>query len=87
MNANAGAVIGENDGNLVKKIDLMESIEGGKYGFLPGAEMDDMRSIVLPVNTIIELIAEMNIHNGTTDAQGMPDTDFISAPSIIRIEP
>ena len=46
---------------------------GGKYEFLPGAEMDDMRTFVLPVNTTVMLNAKIKIHNGTTDEHGKPD--------------
>ena len=58
-----------------------------RYDFLPGAEMDDMNSLVLPVNTIVSLTAEMQIHNGTKDKQGKPDTDFVSASTVVRIAP
>lgn len=80
------AVIDEEDGDLIATADLMEKT-GGEYLFLPGAEMDDMRTIVLPVNTTVALNAEMQIHNGTTNQYGKPDIDFISASTVVRIEP
>jgi hypothetical protein len=79
-------VIGENDGNLIRRIDLMQNVEG-EYQLLPSAETDDMRTIVLPVNTTVALTAEMNIHNGTKNKQGKPDTDFNSASTVVRVEP
>ncbi len=82
---NENTVIGEDDGSLIQKIDLMKSAEG-EYQLLPSAETDDMRTIVVPVNTTVSLTAEMNIHNGDIK-QGKPDTDFNSASTIVRIEP
>ncbi len=85
MDVKENTVLAESQGDLIQKVDLMKDA-GGEYQFLPGAEMDDMNMIVLPVNTTVGLTAEMNIHNGKTDGQGKPDTDFISASTVIRIE-
>lgn len=82
----ADAVIDEDEGDLIAKADLMQKT-GGEYIFLPGAEMDDMRTIVLPVNTTVALTAEMQIHNATTNEHGKPDVDFISASAVVRVEP
>lgn len=84
--AKVGTVIGEDEGDLISKANLMANT-GGEYMYLPGAEMDDMRTFVLPVNTTVTLTAEMQMHNGTTDEHGKADTDFISASTVVRIEP
>jgi hypothetical protein len=49
--------------------------------------MDDMRTVVLPVNTTVALNAEMKIHNGMTDEHGKPEADFVSASTVVLIEP
>ena len=86
LDAKENTVIPEGKGDLINKVDLLKEV-GGDYDFLPGAEMDDMNSIVLPVNTIVELTADMEIHSGKKDKQGKPDTDFISASTVVRVEP
>jgi len=83
--AKKGTVIGEDEGTLINKVDLMQSVDG-EYQLLPGAEVDDMRTIVLPVNTIVQVTAEMKIHNGTTDKHGKPDTDNNWASTVVRVE-
>jgi hypothetical protein len=84
--AKVNAVIDEDSGDLIAFADLMQGT-GGEYLLLPGAETDDMRTIVMPVNTTVAVTAEMKIHNDTVNAQGKPDSDFLSASSIVRIEP
>lgn len=84
--AKAGSVIGEDEGQILAKSDLMRGT-GGEYVYLPGAEMDDMRVIVLPAHTTVSLMAEMQIHNGTTDEHGKPDSDFVSISKVVRVEP
>ena len=79
-------VVDEDSGDLINKVDLMQETDG-EYDFLPGAKMDDMRIIVLPANITVALTAEMQIHNGDIDEHGKPDTDFISASTVVRIEP
>lgn len=86
MDAKENAVIDENEGEVIKIVNLMQST-GGKYEFFPGAEMDDMCTFVLPINTIVTVNAEMKIHNGTTDEHGKPDTDFVSASAVVHVEP
>lgn len=84
--ANANDVIDEDAGHVIATVDLMART-GDQYEFLPGAEMDDMRTIVLPLGSTVALTAEMAQHNGTRDAHGKLDTDFISASAVVRIEP
>jgi hypothetical protein len=84
--AKANKVIDEDSGDIIASADLMEGT-GGEYLLLPGAETDDMRTIVLPAKTTINVTAEMKIHNGTLDAQGKPDFDSLSVSSVVRIEP
>jgi hypothetical protein len=79
-------VIDEDEGELLAKIDLMRNT-GGEYLLLPGAEMDDMRTLVVPAGSIVSMTAEMQIHDGTTDKHGKPDVDFISASTVVRVEP
>jgi len=86
MDAKENAVIDEDEGSVIKNVDLMKDT-GGKYEFLPGAEMDDMRTFVLPVNTIVTLSAEIKMHNGMTNEHGKPDADFVSASTVVHIEP
>jgi hypothetical protein len=79
MNAKENTVIAEDKEDLIQKVDLMKGT-GGEYQFLPGAETDDMNSIVLPLNTTVSLTAKMN-------KNGEPDIDFMSTSTIVRIEP
>jgi len=81
MNAIKNAIIKEDTGDVIRQIDLLNEA-GGEYQCLPSAETDDMTSIVLPLNTIVSLTAEMNIHNDEKPGT----TDFISASTIVRIE-
>ncbi|MFL9961344.1 hypothetical protein PQR02_09570 [Paraburkholderia sediminicola] len=64
--AKAGTVFHEDEGDLIASIDLLK-LAGDNYEFLPSAEMDDMQTIVLPVGSTVQVIAEMKIHTGTTD--------------------
>jgi hypothetical protein len=84
--AKAETVFEEDQGDLINKIDLMKSAEGD-YEILPGAEMDDMRVFVLPINTTVSLYADMEMHNGREEKNGKPDTDFEGASTVVRIEP
>lgn len=84
--AKVNSVIDEDSGDVIASADLMEGT-GGEYLMLPGAETDDMRTIVLPVKTTVNVTAEMKIHNGTLDNQGKPDFDSLSVSSVVRIEP
>ncbi len=85
MDAKAETIIGEDQGELIQKVDILKE-SGGAYEFLSDLEMDDMRSIVLPVNSIVQLTAEMHIHTGETGDDGKPDTDFVSASTVVRVE-
>lgn len=71
---------------VVPDIDLMANT-GGEYDFAPNAEMDDMRTIVLKVGSTVVLTADMETNNGTLDAHGKPDTDFISTSTVVHIDP
>lgn len=83
--AKENTVIGEDEGELIKKVDLMLNNEG-KYEFPAGVEIDDMRTIVLPANTTVSLIAEMKIHNGDTDEHGGPAVDLVSSSTVVHID-
>ncbi|KVG35093.1 hypothetical protein WK72_21590 [Burkholderia ubonensis] len=71
---------------VVPDIDLLANT-GGEYDFAPNAEMDDMRTIVLKVGSTIVLTADMEANNGTLDEHGKPDTDFMSASTVVHISP
>lgn len=71
---------------VVPDIDLLANT-GGEYDFAPNAEMDDMRTIVLKVGSTVMLTADMETNNGMLDEHGKPDTDFISASTVVRIVP
>ncbi|WP_323118003.1 hypothetical protein, partial [Burkholderia alba] len=71
---------------VVPDIDLLADT-GGEYEFSPNAEMDDMRTIVLTVGGAVVLTADMEAHNGTLDEHGKPDTDFLTASTIVHIGP
>ena len=88
MDSKAGTVISENEdeANLIETIDLLGN-DSGEYELLPNAELDDMNSIVLPVHTMVQVTAEMEIPNGDIDKDGKPDTDYISRSTAVRIEP
>ena len=86
MDKKETTVIDEDEGELIAKVDLMKNT-GGEYQLLPGAEMDDMRTLVVPANAIISMTAEMQIHNGSSRWRGKPDADFVSASAVVRVEP
>lgn len=46
-----------------------------------------MRTIVLKVGSTGALTADMEAHNGTLDEHGKPDTDFITASTVVHIGP
>ncbi|WP_118181408.1 hypothetical protein [Paraburkholderia phosphatilytica] len=82
----AGTVFHEDEGDLIASIDLLK-LASGNYEFLPGAEMDDMQTIVLPAGSTITLTADMELHTGSVDEHGNPDTDSNGASTVVRIEP
>ncbi|MFM0385855.1 hypothetical protein [Paraburkholderia dipogonis] len=84
--AKVGTVFHEDAGDVIAKVDLLDEASGD-YEFLPGAEMDDMQTIVLPAGITVVLTADMEIHNGTTDENGKPDSDSISVSTVARVEP
>lgn len=84
--AKAGTVFHEDEGDLIASADLLK-LAGGDYEFLPGAEMDDMQTIVLPASSTVSVIAEMKIHTGTRDKNGEPDVDENATSAIVHIEP
>ncbi|RQT18558.1 hypothetical protein [Burkholderia contaminans] len=71
---------------VVPDIDLLADT-GGEYEFAPNAEMDDMRAIVLKVGSTIALTADMEANNGTFDTRGKPNTDFITASTLVHVSP
>ncbi|TXD01946.1 hypothetical protein FTI75_25135 [Burkholderia pseudomallei] len=83
--ANAIVTPGKQDA-VVPDIDLLADT-GGEYEFAPNAEMDDMRTIVLKVGSTVALTADMEANNGSLDAHGKPDTDFISASTVVHVGP
>ena len=70
---------------IVPDIDLLANT-GGEYDFAPNAEMGDMRTIVLKIGGTVVLTADMETNNGTLDAHGKPDTDFISTSAVVHVE-
>lgn len=83
--ANTIVALGKQDA-VVPDIDLLADT-GGEYEFAPNAEMDDMRTIVLKVGSTVALTADMEANNGSLDAHGKPDTDFISASTVVHVGP
>ncbi|MFL9998303.1 hypothetical protein PQR34_44030 [Paraburkholderia sediminicola] len=81
-----GAVFHEDQGDVLASVDLLAQV-GGDYEFVPGAEMDDMETIVLPVGTTVALTAEMQMHTGSVDEHGKPDYDTNSASTVVNIAP
>jgi len=88
MNVKVDEVISDDEDktNLIKTIDILAT-GSGEYELLPNAELDDMKSIVLPVNTMVQVTAEMEVSTGDIDKNGEPDTDFISKSAVVRISP
>jgi hypothetical protein len=74
----ANDVIDEDTGTVLAKADLMAGT-GDLYEFLPGAEMDDMRTFVLPAGSIVAFTAEVTTH------KGKPDEDSNSVSSVVRV--
>lgn len=87
MTLKSGEVITEDEdkANLIKTIDILAA-DAGEYELLPNAELDDMNSIVLPVNTTVQVTAEMESPNGEVK-DGKPDTDIISKSAVVPISP
>lgn len=71
---------------VIPNIDLLADT-GGEYEFASNAEMDDMRTIVLKVGSTVVLTADMEAHNGTLGKHGKPDTDFVSASTVVHVGP
>jgi len=82
----SNTVFHEDEGELIATVDLLK-LAGDSYEFLPNAEMDDMQTVVLPVGSVVSVIAEMQIHTGGVDKHGEPDTDSNSTSTVVRIEP
>ncbi|MGF6814006.1 hypothetical protein OKW33_000812 [Paraburkholderia atlantica] len=85
-NAKAGTVFPENEGELLATVDILARL-GGDYEFVPGAEMDDMQAIVVPVGTIVSLAADMEMHTGTLDRHGKPETDTNGVSAVVHVGP
>jgi len=84
--AKAGTVFHEDEGDVIASIDLLK-LAGDDYEFLPGAEMDDMQTIVLPLGTTVQVIAEMKIHTGARNAHGQPDVDENATSTVVHVAP
>lgn len=79
------AVYPEDAGNeWVKPIDLLARA-GGDYEFLPASEMDDMQTIVVPVGATIALTVDMERDLSTRDSHGQPETDSVSASTLVHV--
>lgn len=76
-------VTDEDEGKLIRTVNILP--EDVPYDFVPGLEMDDMRAIVVPVNTTVLVTAEIDRRNGTLDKAGKPDVDFVSASTAVSI--
>ncbi|BCZ84762.1 hypothetical protein PTKU64_84370 [Paraburkholderia terrae] len=64
-------------------MDSVDLLKGsGGYEMLPGATMDDMRTIVLPLGTIVSMTAELKILRWW-----QKEEDFVSTSSVVRVEP
>lgn len=74
----ANNVIDEDTGTVLAKADLMAGT-GDLYEFLPGADMDDMRSFVLPVGATVAITAEVTQHKGKRDE------DSNSVSTVVRV--
>ncbi|CPF80127.1 hypothetical protein [Burkholderia pseudomallei] len=74
----ANNVIDEDTGTVLAKADLMAGT-GDLYEFLPGADMDDMRTFVLPVGPTVAITAEVTQH------KGKPDEDSNSVSTVVRV--
>jgi hypothetical protein len=84
--AKVGTIFYEDSGDLIANVDLLARANGD-YEFVPGAEMDDMETFVLQVGATVSLTAEMQMHNGTLDDHGKPDSDTLGASTVVRIAP
>jgi hypothetical protein len=82
-NLTVNTVIDEDDGIFLKDVDLIPGDRDGSYKWLPNAEYDDMQTFVVETGTILSFSAEMQRGSSPTD----PENDFISASTIVRVEP
>jgi hypothetical protein len=63
-------------GRLIKAVDLMPDGKDDEYGYIPNANFDDTRGIVLKVGTVVSLSAELTRGD-----------DFVSVNRIVRVQP
>lgn len=75
----ARTIFDEEGGQSIASIDLLQGTGG--YEMLPGAAMDDMRTMVLPVGTTVSMTAELRIRRWW-----QREGDFISTSSVVLIE-
>lgn len=80
----SGAVIQEDDGEVMKSVDLLPA-DGSQLS--PSAEFDDMVTFVLPVGITVNITAEMDVHNGTKTRTGKADHDFVHVSTVLLVNP
>ncbi|MFL9870400.1 hypothetical protein [Paraburkholderia megapolitana] len=86
IDGKAGAIFHEDEGDIIASVDLLK-LADDDYVFLPGAEMDDMQTIVLPVGTTVALNADMELHAGSLDEHGKPDVYTNGASTVVHVAP
>ncbi|WP_322009303.1 hypothetical protein [Paraburkholderia sp. J12] len=84
--AKAETVFPEDQGDLLATVDILARA-GGDYESVPGAEMDDMQAIVVPGGATVSLTADMEMHTGTLNEHGKPDTETNGASAIVHVGP
>jgi len=77
-----GTVLAEDSGEVVADIDLLK---GEEAVFLPGAELQDTETIVVPASSVLSVSVEIDIPNHTKDKSGKPDYDFVNASRVIAV--
>jgi hypothetical protein len=81
---NKETVVDENGGELIQKVSLLN---GEPYDFIPGLEMDNMQTIVVPSKTIVSLTAKIQKQTGKIDKKtGKPDFDYVLSSTVVRVE-
>jgi hypothetical protein len=78
------SVIDEAGGDLMQRVSLLP--QDSTYDFMPGLEMDDMRTIVVPAKSTVLISAEIRKQTGEMDKRGNPDFDYVMSSNVVRIE-
>jgi hypothetical protein len=78
----SGVVIDEKAGADFANINLLP-VDG--MDFVPGAELNETETVVVPTNSTISIFAEIRSPNGGVGKHGEQDYDFVNASRVVTI--